>query len=81
MPLTADRAAIEKIVLEILHNRDNGKQNTVDRTGYGKSIREEQLITELSEQGYDVEREAGQNEMDEGTWAMIADTMSAFRNS
>ena len=81
LPLTADRAAIEKIVLEILHNRDNGKQNTVDRTGYGKSIREEQLITELSEQGYDVEREAGQNEMDEGTWAMIADTMSAFRNS
>lgn len=81
LPLTADRAAIEKIVMEILHNRDNGLQNTVDKTGYGKSIREEQVITELSEQGYDVKQEAGQNEMDEGTWAMIADTMSAFRNS
>lgn len=76
---TADRASIEKIVMEILNNRDNGQQDTVNGIGSRKAIREEPAPVGLSEQRKDAEPK--QEAMDEAAWAMIADTMSAFRNS
>ena len=76
---TADRASIEKIVMEILNNRDNGQQDTVNGVGSRKAIREEPAPTGLQEQRTDAEPK--QETMDEAAWAMIADTMSAFRNS
>ena len=74
---TADRASIEKIVMDILHN--SGQQDFSVGTDFEKVIREEQVSAEIPGQRRDVETE--QAEMDESTWAMIADTMSAFRNS
>ncbi len=76
---TADRASIEKIVMEILNNRDNGQRDTVNGIGSGKAIRQESVSAEVSEQKRDAEQK--QAVMDETAWAMIADTMSAFRNS
>lgn len=76
---TADRASIEKIVMEILNNRDNGQQDTVNGIGSSKAIREEPVPAGLQEQRRDAEPK--QEAMDEAAWAMIADTMSAFRNS
>lgn len=76
---TADRASIEKIVMEILNNRDNGQQDTVNGIGSRKAIREEPVPAGLLEQRKDAESK--QEAMDEAAWAMIADTMSAFRNS
>lgn len=76
---TADRASIEKIVMEILRNKDSGQQDTTNRGGFGKAVKEERLSMEFPERKSDAEPE--QKEMDDGTWAMIADTMSAFRNS
>lgn len=76
---TADRASIEKIVMEILNNRDNGQQDTVNGIGSRKAIREEPVPAGLQEQRRDAEPK--QEAMDEAAWAMIADTMSAFRNS
>lgn len=76
---TADRAFIEKIVMEILNNRDSGQQDTVNGIGSRKAIREEPVPTGLQEQRRDAEPK--QETMDEAAWAMIADTMSAFRNS
>lgn len=76
---TTDRVSIEKIVMEILNNRDNGQQDTVNGIGSRKAIREEPVPTGLQEQRTDAEPK--QEAMDEAAWAMIADTMSAFRNS
>lgn len=76
---TADRASIEKIVMEILDNRDNGQRDTVNGIGSRKAIRQESVSAEVSEQKRDAEQK--QAVMDEAAWAMIADTMSAFRNS
>lgn len=76
---TADKVAIEKIVMEILRNRDSGQQDTQNRAGFIKAEGEEQEFTEPSEQRCGTGSD--QKEIDEGTWAMIADTMSAFRNS
>lgn len=76
---TADRASIEKIVMEILNNRDNGQQDTVNGIGSRKAIREEPVPAGLQAQRRDAEPK--QEAMDEAAWAMIADTMSAFRNS
>ena len=75
---TTDRASIEKIVMEILSRRDNGQQDTVNGIG-SKAIGEELASTGSQEQRKDVEPK--QEAMDEAAWAMIADTMSAFRNS
>ncbi|MCM1128149.1 MAG: hypothetical protein NC429_16980, partial [Lachnospiraceae bacterium] len=79
LPQAADRASIEKIVMDILHGRDSGQQDNMTVTDSGKAIREEQIFTDLSEQRYNAESE--QKETGGNTWAMIADTMSAFRNS
>ncbi len=79
LPQIADRTSIEKIVMDVLHSRDSGQQDTKIVANSGKAIREEQVFTELPEQRYDAETE--QKEIGEDTWAMIADTMSAFRNS
>lgn len=76
---TTDRVSIEKIVMEILNNRDNGQQDTVNGIGSSKAIREEPVPAGLQEQRRDAEPK--QEAMDEAAWAMIADTMSAFRNS
>lgn len=79
LPQAADRASIERIVMEILHSRDNGQKDGRVITNAGKAIREDQVFTDLSEQRYDAGSE--QKEIGGDTWAMIADTMSAFRNS
>lgn len=76
---TAGRASIEKIVMEILNNRDNGQQDTVNEIGFRKAIREEPVPAGLQERRRDAEPK--QEAMDAAAWAMIADTMSAFRNS
>ncbi|MCM1412162.1 MAG: hypothetical protein NC305_16690 [Lachnospiraceae bacterium] len=79
LPQAADRASIERIVMEILHSRDNGQQDGRVVTNAGRAIREEQVFADLSEQRYDAGSE--QKGIGGDTWAMIADTMSAFRNS
>ncbi len=83
---TADRASIKKIVMEILHDRDSGQQDSAVDAGSRKMIRTEQVSAEPSRRRCDTEPEQKKiefekKEIDEGTWAMIADTMSAFRNS
>ena len=82
----ADRASIEKIVMEILHGRDGGQQGAVDESDCGKKIKTSPTSAELLQQKCSArseqkESEFVQTEMDEDTWSMIADTMSAFRNS
>lgn len=76
---TADRAFIEKIVIEILSSRENRQQDTVNGVGSRKVIREEPTPVGSPEQRKDAESK--QETMDEAAWTMIADTMSAFRNS
>lgn len=83
---TADRASIEKIVMEILHSRNGGQQDVPAGADCGKRIRTSPISAEPPPQKCSTaldqkEIELVQAEMDEGTWSMIADTMSAFRNS
>lgn len=79
MTQTVDRSSIEKIVMEILSSKDSGHRDTTIETDSIEAIKEEQVSTDLSEQRCDAESE--QKKIDEGTWALIVDTMSAFRNS
>ncbi|MCM1560998.1 MAG: hypothetical protein NC123_15870, partial [Butyrivibrio sp.] len=81
LPQAIDRASIEKIVMEILHSGDNGQKDTINEPDFEKAVRTEQASIKLSEQRRDVGSKLEQKEMDETAWAMIADTMSAFRNS
>lgn len=86
LPQAADRASIEKIVMEILHSRVIGQQGIVDGSDCGKRIKSSPISVELlqqkcSTQSEQKEIESVQTEIDEDTWSMIADTMSAFRNS
>lgn len=75
---TADRASIEKIVMEVLSRRDRGQQDTGNGADSRKTMREEQAPAKREPR-----QDTGQEQkgMDEATLAMIADTMSAFRNS
>jgi len=74
-----DRASIEKIVLEILGSRESGQQDMVNGAGSRKTIRKNPVYIGSPEQKGDAEPK--QEDMDEAAWTMIADTMSAFRNS
>ena len=74
-----DRAFIEKIVVDILRNRDNGQRGEVNGLNSIKIERVEQESTKSTESRCDIEPE--QREISENTRAMIADTMSAFRSS
>ena len=64
-----DKAFIEKIVMEVLSRKNGGQQDKGNAADFGKEIREEQGIGQE------------QKEVGEAAWAMIADTMAAFRNS
>ncbi len=82
MPQAVDRTAIEEIVRDILgqkEDKDTGNFEHISRNACADDIR--------METGYKHERqetEAGsgrtQEEMDKKAFALIADTMSAFRN-
>lgn len=74
-----DRASIEKIVMEILGSRESGQHDTANGAGSRKAIREEPVHAGSLELKGDAEPK--QEDMDETAWTMIADTMSAFRNS
>lgn len=74
----ADRASVEKIVMDVLSRKKEGQQDKGNAAYFGKEIREEQAPAgQEPEQGIGHE----QNEVGEAAWAMIADTMAAFRNS
>ncbi len=72
-----DRAAIEEIVAEIL-----GRTGAMKGIGDKEGIEENRTVergTVKPEQKRDGEQP--QNEMDQATMSLIADTMSAFRGS
>lgn len=74
----ADEASIEKIVMKVLSRRNGGQQDKGNAAYLGKEIREEQAPADQ-----ELEQSIGQEqkEVGEAAWAMIADTMAAFRNS
>lgn len=74
----ADEASIEKIVMKVLSRRNGGQQDKGNAAYLGKEFREEQAPA-----GQELEQSIGQEqkEVGEAAWAMIADTMAAFRNS
>lgn len=77
VPRIADRAAIEEIVAEIL-----GRTGVVKQSGLGAGVKEDPMAEQKTvkpEQKRDGEQL--QNEMDQATMSLIADTMSAFRGS
>lgn len=83
---TADRASIEKIVMEILHSGAGEPQDALDGADCRKRLKSSPTSAEPLQQkcgthSEQKEIEFVQNGMDEDTWSMIADTMSAFRNS
>ncbi len=77
IPQETDRTAIEKIVMEILNRREKTSQTTAD-TGRGAERAWEQGRRKPEKKA---DGEQPQEEMDEMTFALIADTMSAFRSS
>ena len=72
---TVDRAAIEEIVAEILGQKEIIRQNRPD-AGEEDIMKRETIRTKKRMEG-----EETQKEMDQATFALIADTMSAFRSS
>lgn len=77
VPRIADRAAIEEIVAEIL-----GRTGIVKQSGHGAGVREDHMAEQKNvkpEKKRDGEQL--QNEMDQATMSLIADTILAFRNS
>lgn len=77
VPQIADRAAIEEIVAEIL-----GRTGMMIQSGLGTGAKEDyraEQKTVKPEKKSD--REQLQNEMNQATMSLIADTMSAFRGS
>ena len=77
IPQTVDRAAIEEIVAEILAGKEDIRQNS-SRSDTGREHMAERGIIEPKRR---TEKEEPQKEMDQATFALIADTMSAFRSS
>ena len=77
IPQTIDRAAIEQIVAEILAGKEDIRQNS-SRSDTGREHMAERGIIEPKRR---TEKEEPQKEMDQATFALIADTMSAFRSS
>lgn len=74
-----DRAAIEEIIMEILSHKNTGSCENIGIETYGDDIR-------MESEDKSVKQETGmgkgqmQSEMDEKAFALIADTMLAFRN-
>lgn len=77
VPRIADRAAIEEIVAEIL-----GRAGMMKQSGLGAGVKADHMAEqETVKTGQKRDGEQLQNEMDQVTMSLIADTMSAFRGS
>ncbi len=77
VPQTVDRAVIEEIVAEIL-----GRTGATKQSSLGAGVKEDHMAEQKTvkpEKKRDGEQL--QNEMDQATMSLIADTMSAFRSS
>ncbi len=75
-PQAIDRESIEEIIREILDRKENEYPN--QRSLAGAEMLEKQISAgQKSKRGV----EDAQKEVDQATLALIADTMSAFRNS
>ena len=77
VPQAVDRATLEEIVTEILSLRETISQTGHKQTGQEGHVTER--ITVRPEKKSDGAKP--QNEMDQATLSLIADTMSAFRSS
>ena len=77
-PQAIDREFIEEIIREILDRKENEYPNQSSLADAGAEMFEKQISSrQKSKRGM----EDAQKEMDQATLALIADTMSAFRNS
>lgn len=77
-PQAIDREFIEEIIREILDRKENEYPNQSSLADAGAEMLEKQISArQKSKRGV----EDAQKEMDQATLALIADTMSAFRNS
>lgn len=75
----ADRASIEKIVMEVLSRNDRGQQALENDADFRTTIKGGgEAPVEVEQESGDVQNQGG---MDEMTFALIVDTMSAFRGS
>ena len=77
IPQTVDRAAIEEIVAEILAGKEDIRQNSSMSDTGREHMAERRTVRPKKEMG----REEPREEIDQATFALIADTMSAFRSS
>lgn len=76
---TADRAFIEKIVMEVLSQRCSGQRDLGNGADIRTTIRGgEEASVEVEQESRSIRNKDG---MDEVTYALIADTMLAFRGS
>lgn len=74
-PQAVDRAVIEKIVMEILNQKEKGKPQN-DKKGLQETVMDQGTKkTKINMTG-----EGLPKQMNQTTLALIADTMSAFRN-
>lgn len=75
-PQAIDRESIEEIIREILDRKENEYPNQ-------SSLAEAEMLEKQMSAGQKSKRgvEDAQKEVDQATLALIADTMSAFRNS
>ena len=76
IPQTVDRAAIEEIVAEILAGKEDIRQNSSMSDIGREHMAERRTVRPKKEMG----REEPREEIDQATFALIADTMSAFRS-
>lgn len=77
-PQAIDREFIEEIIREILDRKENEYPNQSSLADAGAKMLEKQISArQKSKRGV----EDAQKEMNQATLALIADTMSAFRNS
>lgn len=77
-PQAIDREFIEEIIREILDRKENEYPNQSSLADAGAEMLEKQISArQKSKRGV----EDAQKEMNQATLALIADTMSAFRNS
>ena len=77
IPQTIDRAAIEEIVAEILAGKEDIRQNSSMSDTGREHIAERRTVRPKKR----TEGEEPREEIDQATFALIADTMSAFRSS
>ena len=76
VPQTVDRAALEEIVTEILSRRE--KKQAGHRLNGQEGYVTERVAVKSEKEAVGEETQKG---MDQATLALIADTMSAFRNN